>query len=268
MADPRTENGYIKIANELFEALARTRLSGQESRVLFAIIRKTYGWGKTWDEISYSQISALTEISSQHVHHTIVKLLKRKIIERKSLGKNKGYKMKINKDYEQWIALRGSKPNRLKLPKQAIAKTDIKVLPNQARTIDTTKDNNNIPIQNVTSGTIKDFFEEWNTAMGEVKVRMIRFPDEIDSKNPRYKRTMVRLSEPFFHKNYKEAMRRVAESDFCNGQINSSNGRTPWVADVDWFLRPGKVMEILEDKFDNSRWSVPQKSMRPEDLPV
>ena len=135
MANPQYENGYTRIANELLEALARTHLCDQESRILFAVIRKTYGWGKTWDRLSYTQITEMTGISNPHVHHTIKRLLKRKIIERKNLGGYRGYLMKMNKNYEQWEGLQDSSLNRLQLPKQAtVAQTGTKQLPKQATT--------------------------------------------------------------------------------------------------------------------------------------
>ncbi|WP_084288457.1 replication protein [Desulfovermiculus halophilus] len=57
MASPQCENGYTRLANELLEALARTRLAGQEYQAVLAIVRKTYGFGKKSDKISYGQLS-------------------------------------------------------------------------------------------------------------------------------------------------------------------------------------------------------------------
>ena len=45
-ASPQLEDGYTRIANELIEALMRTNLSAYQSRVLWAIWRKTYGFNK------------------------------------------------------------------------------------------------------------------------------------------------------------------------------------------------------------------------------
>jgi hypothetical protein len=51
-ANPQLENGYTQIANELIEALARFNLSPYESRLLWYIARKTYGYQKKTDAIS------------------------------------------------------------------------------------------------------------------------------------------------------------------------------------------------------------------------
>ena len=44
--DPQLENGFLKLANELVEAICKTHLSPNESQVLWFIIRMTYGYNK------------------------------------------------------------------------------------------------------------------------------------------------------------------------------------------------------------------------------
>jgi hypothetical protein len=43
-----------------------------------------------------------------------------------------------------------------------------------------------------------------------------------------------------------EALSRVAQSSFCRG-----GGVKGWVADLDWFLRPGTLSGLLEGKYDD-----------------
>ena len=77
---PQTENGFTRIANELMDALARTRISGEARQVLDAIIRKTYGWGKTSDDISLSQFMIMTGLSKSTICKAIKKLISMNII--------------------------------------------------------------------------------------------------------------------------------------------------------------------------------------------
>ena len=42
---PQLENGYTRIADELLEALSAARLGGGHFRVVFAVMRLTYGYG-------------------------------------------------------------------------------------------------------------------------------------------------------------------------------------------------------------------------------
>jgi phage replication O-like protein O len=132
--NPQKENGYTPIANELMEALARTKLNTQESRILFAILRKTYGWNKSNDWISNSQLEQITGIHRSHCANTVTRLITRKIVTRL------GNKIKLNKIYNSWL---GMLPKRVMLPKQvtSVTQTGNWVLPKQVHTKDTnTKD--------------------------------------------------------------------------------------------------------------------------------
>lgn len=57
-----------------------------------------------------------------------------------------------------------------------------------------------------------------------------------------------RLAERFFRENWKAALARMKASAFCRG--DSERG---WIADVDWFLRPGTAEKIIEGKYDGKR---------------
>ncbi|EEJ2756729.1 replication protein [Salmonella enterica subsp. enterica serovar Anatum] len=46
------ENGYLRLANQIQDALCIVELSGREFRVLNAIVRLTYGWSKKSDRIA------------------------------------------------------------------------------------------------------------------------------------------------------------------------------------------------------------------------
>lgn len=119
MVSPQLENGYTKIANEIIDALARTKLSSQESRILFAIFRKTYGYNKKQDWISNSQLEQITGIHRSHCANTISKLKCRKIVTKT------GNKIQFNKLYSQWLVLPKQVTSEV-LPKQ------VQVLPKQA----------------------------------------------------------------------------------------------------------------------------------------
>lgn len=124
MEAPQLEDGFTRLANEWIEAFAKYQMSGREWQVLFAIIRKTYGFNKKSDKIALSQFEKITGIARHHVVPVIKKLESKKIIvvDRKCYL-NRYY---LNKDYLNWMKV---------LPKRVT-----KVLPKQVTTIDT-KDN-------------------------------------------------------------------------------------------------------------------------------
>jgi phage replication O-like protein O len=80
MASPQCENGHVRIADELFEAILRADFSKRELLVALAVIRKTYGYRKTMDRISSSQIAELTGIAPQHCRAAIRELKARRVI--------------------------------------------------------------------------------------------------------------------------------------------------------------------------------------------
>lgn len=103
MADPQLENGYVKIANELIEALCKTNLMGAEFMIALTVIRKTYGWDKKEDKISLTQFQKMTLMSRPRVVRSIKRLLLLNV-----LGSNAGDTTHtstywIIKDYHKWL---------------------------------------------------------------------------------------------------------------------------------------------------------------------
>lgn len=112
MARPQLEDGRTEIANEIVEALAKTYLNVGESRVLWAILRKTYGWHKKFDRISFTQFEGLTGMGRQHIFNSLNSLIQRKIITRR--GNDYKLEYGLQKDYELWDSLPIDRTNRVK----------------------------------------------------------------------------------------------------------------------------------------------------------
>jgi len=105
MAHPQLEDGWTEIANEILEALYRINLSPYESRVLWFIIRKTYGWHKKTDRIPLSQIAEGTGLLKPNICRALKSLIAHKLVirtDKKQVG--------FQKDYEQWQVQKLSVP--------------------------------------------------------------------------------------------------------------------------------------------------------------
>ncbi len=100
VANPQLENGYLRIANEIMEALARVRIPGEARQILDVIFRKTYGFQKKADAISLSQFSYLTGLSRRSAQRAISQLLTMNIIRKRADARPITYS--FNKNYEQW----------------------------------------------------------------------------------------------------------------------------------------------------------------------
>jgi len=106
MASPQKENGYTAIANETLEALVKLNLNGTHFALIFAIMRKTYGFQKKEDAISIDQFVNMLKVSRRTVIYTLQDLEAKGIvlIRRSRDGeKNNVNIIRFNKNYETWL---------------------------------------------------------------------------------------------------------------------------------------------------------------------
>jgi len=98
---PQLEDGYTPIANEIMEALMKVNLSAYESRVLWFLFRKTYGWSKKTDWITLSQFSQCIGLDRRLIHRAIKGLSSKKMIV---IYKDDTFKIRygFQKDYKKW----------------------------------------------------------------------------------------------------------------------------------------------------------------------
>lgn len=92
---PETE--FIKIPNQFIEAVYKQYLRPNESKVLWFLVRKTWGWQKQTDFISLNQFEKELGIGKNKVSETLSTLRKRRIVTQ--LG-NKTYA--IQADISLW----------------------------------------------------------------------------------------------------------------------------------------------------------------------
>jgi len=102
MANPSVRNGHIDIANELAERFATLPLKGEDWRVLWAVLRQTWGWKagdrkKDADAISLATFSRMTGMKRPNV----VRVLRRLVAQRLLLKDENVYG--INQNHDQWV---------------------------------------------------------------------------------------------------------------------------------------------------------------------
>jgi phage replication O-like protein O len=96
------EHGYLRVANELWEALTRAPLPGRELRVVMAVMRKTYGYGQKSAEISFAELCALSGIPHrQNLMRVLVALESQRIVHIQRRGTRPSV-YEVNKDFEAW----------------------------------------------------------------------------------------------------------------------------------------------------------------------
>ncbi len=132
MANPQVEEGYVRIATELFQEWVKIRIPGEAEQIFKHIIRKTYGFNKKSDAISLSQFVVATGLSKVHICRGIAILLKMNLITQK--GNEIAQEYSINKDFSTWKPL----PKKVTLPKKVMTFTQKgnTSLPKKGTTID------------------------------------------------------------------------------------------------------------------------------------
>ncbi len=118
MASPQCEDGFTRIANELLEAILAYRIPGQELRVALAVIRKTYGYGKKQDQISFGQLSQATGIPRVRIIEHVKSLVSKNVLGSLNGGTRTPRTIWINKDFSQWVhsPIKGTSPKEETIP--------------------------------------------------------------------------------------------------------------------------------------------------------
>lgn len=98
---PQVEDGYTRIANELYEVVNNGHacpVNVRHLRIIHAVIRRTYGFNKTMDALADTQLAADTGIPRNKVNVAKHELLAMKVLHLSEDGRKIG----INKDYASW----------------------------------------------------------------------------------------------------------------------------------------------------------------------
>jgi phage replication O-like protein O len=135
---PQIEDGHTRIANELLEAIIRFDFSKRQYKIVFFVLRKTYGWNKKADVMSLSQILDGTGLRRDHAGAAIDELVSMNVLYPKQVQMN-GQLLGLNKKYKEWKCTQ----NGDTVPKtgQRCTQNRVKGVPKTGTTKDTTKNN-------------------------------------------------------------------------------------------------------------------------------
>ena len=148
MTSPQLEDGYLRLANELFGAITLFPFTKRQYKIVLSVIRKTYGYGKKKDDISLSQFSELTGLNPSHCSESIKELFLLSVLLKQEGQYAQNYS--LNKNYTEWGVPKTG------IPVSGIPKTGSKGSQNGNKTIPktvTTKDNS----KNNTKDMLKKF---------------------------------------------------------------------------------------------------------------
>lgn len=249
------EDGYTRIANDLFEAVMCADLTARQLKVVMAIIRKTYGFGKKLDRITNTQIAEMTGI-----HHTHVCKAKNEMIAM-NIVISSGNKIGINKDFTEWnFNISQVSETLAKLANKTLAKTANSHKPSQLNTKETItkeKKESNTPLtpHEVKGGesvkptkrksTPINYDEYLNAYNEEVGDRLPHAVEANEKRKTRIRKIIKNLATANVDgwRSYVRAFVRMAKP-FYFGEND-----TGWTADIDYLLRETTLTGVREGKF-------------------
>lgn len=209
MASPQLENGHVKIATELFEALCLLRIPGEARQVFDFILRKTYGFNKKTDCIALSQFVIGTGLKKQTVIRALSKLKQMNLITQKDNDIANEYV--IVKDYSKWVPL----PKKITLSKKITSVTQKDNNRNPKRYIQKTITKDTIT-KDITSGV------EDNAGDHALIVEVFKAFETVDPKNKTlYGNKTQRKACEFLLKEY--GLDRVKRAIELLPEINTRN---------------------------------------------
>ncbi|ECL2079835.1 replication protein [Salmonella enterica] len=242
-----TEDGFMRVANELTDSLLMADLTVRQLKVMLAIMRKTYGFNKAVDRITNTQIAAMTGI-----HHTHVCAAKRQLIERKFLIAD-GVKIGVNKVVSQWIS-----QDSLTLAKTAnktLAKSANWYKPSQLNTKDNIQKtiNTNTPLppkggcdegskpekRKPTKINYSEYLAAYNEIVGD------RLPHAVEVNSER-QRKLKKLIASLATKNIDGFRAYVKAFMAAARPFHFGDNDRDWVANFDYLLRPKVLIAIRE----------------------
>ncbi|HGN1708154.1 TPA: replication protein [Providencia rettgeri] len=252
----RTEDGYTRLANELYEELIGANLTRNQAKVAHAICRKTYGFNKKIDRISDSQLAELTRLPRQKVNKAKNELIAMKVIVKSgsSIGPNKNLtEWEIPECHQNGVAV-------TKTVTKNVTKTVTEVSPKQGHTKETLskeKKESNTPLtpQEVKGGELTkpskrksqpvNYDEYLNAYNEEVGDRLPHAVEANEKRKTRIRKIIKNLATQNVDgwRAYVRAFVRMAKP-FYFGENN-----TGWTADIDYLLRDTTLTGVREGKF-------------------
>lgn len=211
MPNPQLENGFIQIATEIWEKLGCYRLSGEEWLVLNCVLRKTYGWHKKDDHISFTQFEKYTGLKRASVYRAVKKLYAKKLIGISKSANSQVNLYCFNKLISQWqpISKRAytskgisKKANRVSTKKltEVLAKRRNTIYKKDTITKDILPIKKYSSLKDISEADILQIATEYKVSVGFVRLQLEKVRNYCSSKGKVYK-------------NYKSALRNFVLGD-------------------------------------------------------
>ena len=270
---PSLNQGYCRVVNALAEGLASTALTSLEHRVVWAVIRLTFGWQKGKDRIAASQLAEVTGLTRQKCSSTLSGLIERGVIIREG---GSTAPIKINTNTDQWEA----REKRTKPPQ--IAKVNRKckkgsLIPITVRFMNTdwvhTKDRKDIyrnTSYSLSSGSVKQIapsrkkktppppYEEirdlYHEILPELKECRVLSSKRKAQINARWNQTVGKSKKPCNNLDFwRRFFTYIRKCPWLMGEIAPQPGRRQFIASLEWITKEENFAKIIEGDYAPER---------------
>ena len=99
---PQLERGYTRIAHELLEEILLYPFTGGELKLVFAIIRSTYGWGRKEAVLYVAELAKMTGLSPRHTKRLLQRLARDRVLLKKPISRVRVV-IGLNKHFSTWL---------------------------------------------------------------------------------------------------------------------------------------------------------------------
>lgn len=73
-------NGFTQIPQDLFDQILKLKITGTQFRILFCVLRETFGWQATTSDLSLKYIQSKTGIDPSNINKAIKQLIEMKLL--------------------------------------------------------------------------------------------------------------------------------------------------------------------------------------------
>jgi phage replication O-like protein O len=255
--NPQVEDGYVRIANELLEALSRIRLPGRQWQIVLTVLRMTYGFNrKTWKTTNV-EIARILGMKRQNTHADLDELSGNNVLLVIENDDGKGITIGIEKHYQNWCCYRNRLPS---------SKTITSVIENDyqpsSKSITAillkTKDNSKDKVVHLPAAKKEqtdrvpfiEIAQAWNDILGDTlpTVNPSLLTDKRKAPIAARWHTSENTQSVEWWREFFTT--RIATSDFLMGRSRAQPGRAPWRAKFDWVFKLDNFVKIMEDHYE------------------
>ena len=276
---PALHDGYCRVVNALAEGLASHPITSVQQRVLWAIIRMTYGWGKGKDVIAASQLAEITKMRRQVCSSALNELIGMGVVIREGGSRSP---IKINTKIDEWVfpkkATKGLINERVNRNTDYCSVNSISGHPtnsNSGHTKDKRKTNRNTPYSlspagDEQPGQISSAQPKKTASKRKPPVPYVQIIDlyheilpelpEVQNYDDPTRRSQIRARwQQVVGKNktvcadldfWRRYFGYIRKCPFLMGQVDPKPGHSAFRADLTWLTKSSNFTKVIEGRYE------------------